>query len=110
VRRRRRRARTVGEVTRRVAKAQERYDRALDDDDETRAEAVEAELARLRRQRDEQEVTVDRADALVEEWSATPEVEDVRRWVREVLMVVIGRVDRADAADELAAALRAALE
>jgi hypothetical protein len=100
----------LARIERRLDKASSRYDAALDDDDADRAAAVEGEITRLHRQIDDRRSELESAEAIVEEWRETPDVDEVQRWMREVFDVALGRIERAESADQVAAALRAALE
>jgi hypothetical protein len=97
------------QVERRMERAQQRYDRALEADDHLRASAVEAELTRLREQASRHRENLAQAKTLAEELSAGPDLEAARAWHEDVLKVVVGKIDAAEAPDAVRAALRAAL-
>jgi hypothetical protein len=97
------------QVERRMERAQQRYDRALDADDHLRASAVEAELTRLREQASRHRENLAQAKTLAEELSAGPDLEAARAWHEDVLKVVVGKIAAAEAPDAVRAALRAAL-
>lgn len=97
------------QVERRIERAQQRYDRALDAADDERASAVEAELTRLREQASRHRENLAQAKTLVEEWSAEPDLGVARAWLEDVLKPAVGTIDAAEGADAVRAALRAAL-
>jgi hypothetical protein len=97
------------QVERRIERAQQRYDRALDADDHLRASAVEAELTRLREQASRHRENLAQAKTLAEELSAGPDLEAARAWLEDVLKVVVGKIAAAEEPVVLRAALRAAL-
>jgi Recombinase zinc beta ribbon domain len=97
------------QVERRIDRAQQRYDRAVDAADDERASAVEAELTRLREQASRHRENLAQAGALVEEWSAEPGLDAAREWLEDVLKVVAGKIARAQGTERLRAALRSAI-
>jgi hypothetical protein len=97
------------QVERRIERAQQRYDRALDAADDERVSAAEGELTRLREQAARHRENLAQAKTLVEEASAEPDLEAARAWLEDVLKVVVGTIDAAEGTDAIRAALRAAL-
>jgi Recombinase zinc beta ribbon domain len=97
------------QVDRRIERAQQRYDRALDAADDERVSAVEVELTRLREQASRHRENLAQAKTLVEEWSAEPDLDAARAGLERVLKPAVGRIDAAEGADAARAALRAAL-
>jgi hypothetical protein len=97
------------QVERRIERAQQRYDRALDAADDERASAAEGELTRLREHAARHRENLAQAKTLVEEASAEPDLEAARAWLEDVLKPVAGTIDAAEATDAVRAALRAAL-
>jgi hypothetical protein len=97
------------QVERRIERAQQRYDRALDVADHERASAVEAELTRLREQAARHRENLAQAKTLAEESSAGPDLEAARVWLDDVLKLVAAKIDAAEEPDAVRAALRAAL-
>jgi hypothetical protein len=97
------------QVERRIERAQQRYDRALESADHERAFAAEAELTRLREQAARHRDNLAQAKTLVEEASAEPELEAARAWLEDVLRLVAGTSDEPGGTDAVRVALRAAL-
>lgn len=97
------------EAEQRIQKAQHRYDRALDADDEDVAAEIERQLVRLGQDRDERAQAVAHADSKVQEWSGEPDLDAARRWLEDVLAQVAGRIARAEGAEVVSAAIRAAV-
>jgi Recombinase zinc beta ribbon domain len=97
------------QVERRIERAQQRYDRALDATDSERASAAEGELTRLREQAARHRDNLAQARTLVEEASAAPDLEAARAWLEDVLKPVAGTIDGAEGPDAVRAGLRAAL-
>ena len=97
------------QVERRIDRAQQRYDRALDAADDRRAVAAKGELARLREQAARHRENLAQAKTLVEEATAEPDLEAAGAWLEDVLKVVVGTIDTAEGADAVRAGLRAAL-
>jgi G3E family GTPase len=97
------------QVEQRIEHARDRYDRALDEGDDDRAAVVEDELARLRSDRAQRLRAVADADALVAEYTGELDPDAVRKWIEEVVAQVAGRVARAEGAEAVRAAIRAAV-
>ena len=72
--------------------------------------AVEQELVRLRRERQERQEALHRAEAQARELETEPDLTALHGWLEDVLRQVAGRIARAEHGETLRAALRAALD
>jgi DNA invertase Pin-like site-specific DNA recombinase len=95
---------TVAELERKVARAQERYDAALDDDE--LADAALRQVARLEGRLEAQRRIADEVTALAAEWHEEPDVQAAREWLDDLLCSIVGRLE---GTEDRAAVLRSVI-